>query len=892
MHLYRLEHQSRLTLFSFLRMTLVLWCSLLACTVNASDNVLPVVTLKPQGTALHLGKHLSYLPETEILDIDSIRLAKWQARFQAVPGEDPNFGFVDGAYWFRLPVHDPEGLSRDGSWYLELDYPFLDHIEYYYPDANGHYRKMLMGDAYPFDIRDIHLHSYIFPIRLATTEPAAVYFRIKTSTSLQLPLALYSDTKLLEKSAQKLYWLGIFYGIMLVMILYNFFVYLSVRDIAYVHYILYIATILITNMVISGVANQFLWPHSPDMANVAFALIAPTSMFFALCFTRSFLGTKDYGHGIEKLLSGLSLFCLAALSFPFLLGQHLSTVMAVFLPIPICLAIVATGIYGVYKRERRAYFFTAAWGFLITGFIARALLQFDILPNVLLTQYGTQLGATAEVILLSLALADRINTEKADRIEAVEAALEATEEKRKTEQALVFQNFHDPLTGAPNRLLCTQRLSDIIVGDTSEHNKLLVCTVHLNNFHDINFTLGHQAGDQILIQALRNLDKELSGWPGIKALSMAHESPAYIGVMEGVYFAFVLSCSLADDERKIIEGLIKKLAQPVLFNDMTLDLGGNIGIASWPQDDHSAEGLLRKSMIAVRAAKWSKLPIVSYDAHIDQYSESRLSIMGELINALDNHELSLHYQPKINLQQNRVESIEALIRWQHPKHGLLTPSHFIDIAESTGVIQRISEWVIDQGLGYCASLRRQGMDLSIAINISVRNLLNESFADEVIEALQRHQFPAEKLVLEVTESAVIEDMHQTLVTLDILSSYGVNLSLDDFGTGYSSLTYLKKLPIHELKIDRSFVTDMLRNNEDRVIVETTMAIAHQLGLRVVAEGIEDQTTLLTLRDMACDLGQGFFVQQPIPGDALTQWLTHNNDFKPRMMASRSLSNQG
>jgi len=850
----------------------------------------PVLVITSGIAQTHLGNYLSYFAEPEPLGIQDIQHTRWQSRFQPVGEDDPNFGFVDGAYWFRLIVRNPEQQNRRTKWFLELDYPFLDHIEYYQSRPDGGYDQITVGDQFPFSHRNIQLHSYLFPVEVAPGDQQELYFRIRTTTSLQIPLVLYSDTRLLEKSTQKLYWLGVFYGVMLVMILYNFFVYLSVRDSAYIHYILYIAGILVTNMVISGVAYQFLWPDNPELANLAFALISPATMFFALSFTRSFLRSSEYTYYLDKALIALSGFCVLALSFPFILGQHLSTVLAVFLPVPVCLTIIATGVYGVYRKQRRAYFFITAWALLIAGFIARSLLQFDLLPNIFLTQYGTQLGAAAEVILLSFALADRINTEKADRIRAVEAALDATEEKRRTEQALIFQNFHDSLIGAPNRLLCTQRLQDIIVNTPANQNKLLACTIHLNNFHDINFTLGHQAGDQILIQAVRNLDRELSQWPGIQDLSLDNEAAAHVGVMEGVYLAFILSCGPHENERRLVDGLLKKLAEPIQFNDMTLDLGGHIGIASWPQDDAGAEGLLRKSMIAVRAAKWSNLPVVSYDAHIDQYSESRLSLMGELINAIDNKELVLHFQPKINLKNQSVDSIEALIRWQHPKHGLLAPGHFIDIAESTGVIQRITEWVIDEGLRYCADLRRQGMDLSIAINISVRNLLSEKFADDVIEALQRHDFPADKLTLEVIESAVIEDMQQTILTLDILSSYGVKLSLDDFGTGYSSLSYLKKLPIHELKIDRSFVTDMNRDKEDRVIVETTLAIAHQLGLRVVAEGIEDQETLDALSAMQCEVGQGYYIQAPMTAQALGQWLRHNPDFRPQAKHNQPLQN--
>lgn len=850
---------------------LIVWSSL----VSANE----VLSIDRKTSHLELGKHLYYFAETSPLTLGDVLSADTQARFQPIHQEKPNLGFVEGGYWFRLRLkndQDPEdGLT---NWLIELDYPFLDHIEYYPPLNGDSYNQIITGDDYPFDVRDFNMHSYLFTLRLPPGTQRDIYFRVETSTSLQMPLELWAANDFIEASARQQYWLGAFYGIMLVMILYNFFVYLSVRERAYLHYIGYMAGIATVNMIISGVAFQRLWPAYPQLANISFALFAPLTFMFALSFTRSFLQTKQYYGAFDKVLLLLFAVSTIALSFPWLLGQHLSTIISVFLPIPVCIGIFATGIYGMMLKQRRAYFFMAGWSFLIVGFIARSLLQFDLIPHSFAAEYGVQLGATFEVILLSLALADRINREKADRIYAVEASLDAISRQRETEQALAFQSLHDPLTGSPNRLLCQQRIQETLASSNPSDSKVVVCTIHLNNFNDINFTLGHQASDQILIEAIGNLNQKLAKWPGIQPLNQPDRDPVYISIIEGVYLAFVLTCKPTDNETGMVQSLTKELSRPIHFNDMTLDLGGQIGMAYWPQDDLTAEGLIRKSMIAVRAAKWSKMSAVTYDVNIDQYSESRLSLMGELLNAIESDELVLHYQPKIELHTQKITSLEALVRWHHPTRGLLSPYHFIEIAESTGIIQPLTLWVLNASLAYGKRLRQQGLDLSIAVNVSVRNLLNEHFATEVIEALDSHDFPHDKLVLEVVESAVIEDMHQTIQTLEQLKQHGVNLSLDDFGTGYSSLSYLKKLPIHELKIDRSFVTDMITDKDDRVIVETIIAIGRQLKLRVVAEGIEDQETALLLTEMGCDIGQGYWILQPHAGDKLLEWIQDNSQY--------------
>lgn len=866
-------------LLQFSKVRLSLW-SLMFLILNASSvshasSSFTTFDVNLNTEHAQLGQYLTLLAEQQDLTLEEVLQPARQNQFESIADAEPNLGFVDGGYWFRLQLRDPQlAHGSNSEWYLELDYPFLDHVEVHIPNSanSGSFSQKVVGDLYPFDQRDMHLNSYVFPIALEGPEVHTFYFRVKTTTSLQFPLAIWSHQSYVEHSATKQYWMGAFYGVMLVMILYNFFIYLSVRDSAYIFYILYISSVTVTNLVISGAAFQHLWPNSPTLANIAFATSSPLTLLTGILFTRSFLNTQNYGAGIDRTLKILAACCVAFLISPWVLSQHLSTVIAVFIPMPIGLVIIATGIYGVIRGDRRAYIFALAWGVLISGFITRALMQFDVLPTVFITQYASLIGTTAETILLSLALADRINTEKAEKIVAVQASLDAAKKQQDTERELVYQSYHDQLTSAPNRLMCVQRLREITQAADKTNDKLLICTVHLNNFHDINFTLGHQAGDQILIEAVQNLDAELSEWKGIQKLNFSGEADAFIGIMEGVYLAFILRCDIDTDEQKSVQKLIKKLAQPFHFNEMALDLGGHIGLTTWPSDDTSAEGLIRKAMIAVRAAKWSKLPLVCYDTNIDKYSESRLSLMGELITAIENDELVLHYQPKIDLQTGQVVSMEALVRWQHPKHGLLSPDHFIDIAESTGIIQALTDWVVHSALTFCNRLRANGNDLSVAVNVSVRNLLNERFCESVIESIQKESFPARKLILEVIESAVIEDMNQAIQTLETLGRFGVKMALDDFGTGYSSLSYLKKLPVHELKIDRYFVTDVLTNKEDYAIVETSLAIAKQFDLRTVAEGIEDQQTLIALKEMGCDIAQGYHIQKPLPEEKFETWL--------------------
>jgi len=277
-------------------------------------------------------------------------------------------------------------------------------------------------------------------------------------------------------------------------------------------------------------------------------------------------------------------------------------------------------------------------------------------------------------------------------------------------------------------------------------------------------------------------------------------------------------------------------------------------------------------MVAVKAAKQKQYISLIYNEEIDSYSAERLSLTSELKLAIDRNELELYFHPKIDLNAMAVVSMEALLRWNHPEKGLLTPDHFIDLAEGSGIITPLTQWVIKHAVNYCSALQKKGFKLSVAVNISANNLLEDDFVNQVKATLEHYQFAPQDLTLEVVESAMIEDYDKTIGTLNQLKQHGIQLSIDDFGTGYSSLAYLKTLPVHELKIDRSFISGIINSEDDRLIVEATLSIAHQLNLLVVAEGIEDKPTMELLIKMGCDIAQGYFFSRPMAAKMLTTWL--------------------
>jgi len=851
--------------FLISRLVVLLTVLSISATLNAA------ITVDGSQTSYLLGDHIEFLEEKDsALSLEEVMSAQQASRFELAKGPIPNFGQVNSAFWFKINVNHQ--LPENKQWLIELDFPYFDHIEFYAPGTNGRYSKIITGDTYPFSQRPIKTHSFVFDINLAPKQLTTLFFRIQTTTSLQLPLVLWEPNEFIQSNSNKRYGFGIFYGILLVMIFYNLFIFISVRDISYFYYISYICLILTAQLSINGLAFEYLWPNSPTMTNLSVPLFLDLAIFTAIIFARSFLQIREYSTTLDFILKGLATLAILAAVATLIISSSVALKLAIALNMSVGIALLITSIYGVIKKQRRAYFFLAAWVTLCVGAILISLLSVGLIPVNFFTLYSGQIGIIGEVFILSLALADRINTEKVEKFEAMQETLLASEDRRQAEQQLVYQSLHDPLTGSPNRIFCHQHLQQLLNNSNSANGSVVVVCVQLNNFHDINYTLGYDTGDEVLKTLIAELNIEVTKWPNIMPLASTSKTSSYIAKVEGVCLTMLFN----SQTQKLINDTIERLAiflrKPTKFNEMLLDVGGHIGISICPDHRTSAEVLIRRAMVAVKAAKQKQCLSLIYNEEIDSYSAERLSLTGELKQAIDKNELELYFHPKIDLNTLTVVSMEALLRWNHPERGLLTPDKFIDLAEGTGIITPLTQWVIKHAVAYCSDLQKKGLKLSVAVNISAHNLLEDNFVSQVKNTLEQYQLSPQDLILEMVESAMVEDYDKTIDTLNELKQLGIQLSIDDFGTGYSSLAYLKTLPVHELKIDRSFISGIVNSEDDRLIVEATLSIAHQLNLNVVAEGIEDKPTMELLIKMGCDIAQGYFFSRPMAAKKFTTWL--------------------
>ena len=420
------------------------------------------------------------------------------------------------------------------------------------------------------------------------------------------------------------------------------------------------------------------------------------------------------------------------------------------------------------------------------------------------------------------------------------------------------QATHDALTGLPNRVLLRDRLTQALAAASRSAGEVAVLVIDLDRFKEINDTLGHACGDQLLRQVA----------PRVESVLRAGDTVARLG---GDEFAVLLpAVDGVAEAQAVAERIRAALHQRFDVDGVALDIEASIGIAVSPWHGTTGSDLQRHAEIAMYVAKEFKSGAVVFEPAEHVAPASRLTVLGDLRRALEHDDqLVLHYQPKYALADGRLEGAEALVRWQHPERGLVPPADFVPVAEGTGLILALTERVLDLALGQMRRWSDAGSPLAVAVNLSTRCLLDASLPDLVARLLARHGVPAELLRLEVTESAVMADAARCLAVLQRLHALGVRLSIDDFGTGYSSMAQLRRLPVDELKIDQSFVLGMTVTEQDAVLVRTAVDLAHNLGLTVVAEGVEGPEHVAALRHLGCDIAQGYHFARPMPAEALT-----------------------
>ncbi len=812
------------------------------------------------------------LPDMEVLytgaDVDLDPAAALSADgWQAIGNESPNFGYITDTVWLRIPVPDNPSINL-----LEIAYAHLDSIRFYLVRDGEVVQQEVTGDHFPFTQRPILHRHFLFPFTRDDDGHYDILLAVQTSGAAQLPLALWHDKTFFEGAFVEDMVHAVYYGVLITAIFFNLFIFFTLRENVYLLYVLSTFGYLMLIGTLNGIAFQLIWPGAPTIQNAAMAMSIPFAMVFTLWFSRSFLRLKDQSRILERVVTFAILLNIAAAIATLFVDYGVAIRMVVALSIPCCLLLTLLGPQQWLRGNPQAAYYTLAWGALTLGSAITAANKYGWLPNNFLTLYSMQIGSATQAVLLAMALASRVYQERQDKVLARDAELRALEARRSAELKLMDQALHNPLTGLPNRSSYEMTLNDL----TMRHpdTRFGVAVIHLNNLQAITKTLGHRNSDRLLELAARHFNSVIQRLPGAWPIEQTDNRRFFLASLDSATFAFVVNAGeLEASPRAIVNGL-EQLRAPIDYLGMEVPMDPRIGVAVFPAHGTDANTLIRRAIIAEGSDRARDRGIAYYKPSNDSYSASRLTLVSELRNALEHKQLALFLQPKQCLRTERIVGLEALIRWPDREHPI-RPDEIIALAEQTGLIKPLTRWVLEEALRIRTRLMDNGWELDLSVNISPNNLREPDFSMFVQRLMTSYRRHRGAITFEVTETSMMMDPANSLDALNALDSAGIRVSIDDFGSGYSSLSYIKQLPAQEIKIDRSLVTDLATEANDRVIVQTTIDMCHNLGYKVVAEGVEDTATSELLRDMGCDMIQGYLLTPPIPLPKLLDWLNQH-----------------
>lgn len=660
-----------------------------------------------------------------------------------------------------------------------------------------------------------------------------------------------------------------YFGVILALMAYNLFLFFSVRDRAYLHYVLYLLSIGGLMLVLSGLGAAHVWTARPELNRVLLPLFTALVSVFALMFARAFLQWGGFPPRLDRLMK-VAAVCAAALlplaGIEPAYGAQLSGLVGAFV---IGLVILA-GFKALVSGVVIARYFVLAWMTFAVGAMLYLLNVFGLIPVSGLSTHAIQVGSAMEAVLLSLALAHRIKEERQQKLDALEQQRKAEQQMQQLERQSLDMALHDALTGMPNEAGLITRMQELMISPNSAYRTFALVLIKFPHLREIGGSLGRGLAESLFKQILAELNAGLRSHTQI--ISMEMRSQTYLAVTEFDTLAFLAAAG--DDYDPVpayARSVLARFERAVEVGQVALRLAPHAGVAYYPRHGERPDELLQHASVALENSTRNGDIVAQYSVDMEAASQRRLVLTGALQRAIHDAELELYLQPQIACRGLRLTGAEVLLRWNSPRHGAVPTLEFIGMAEHAGLMSELTRYVISQTFRIQARLWRAGMNLSLSINLSAQNLMDPDLVRFIVETAEIENVPLTGVVFEVTETLMIENFAIVVDNLNRLASTGCSIALDDFGTGYSSLAYLSRLPIHELKIDNSFVRQMLASNSDYRIVENTVKLARALGIQTVAEGVEDAQTLGVLTQLGCDRVQGYHLGRPMPLKSFEEW---------------------
>ena len=808
-----------------------------------------------------LNNQLEYLLDDARTLGEVIQQNRWQAKNDTGV---LNLGFTDQPVWLRTSLNIPEPLTS--QWYLVVPYPLLEQVDLYVlPD--GQQSAVYHTSRHETENRREQARSYqiALPLPPDLNGPVDIVLRASSATSLQVPVELWREDQLLVRfSQQSLYW-GAYFGVMGALVIYNLFLFVSIRDSAYGYYVLFVGSISLLMLCVSGAGSAWLWGGQPLLTRYALPISTAFASLFALMFARSFLKWQDISSRWDRSMKIAAALAGVLILYTWADPIH-GALFAALLGTLVLVLLIVVGLAGLKAGVTIARYFVLAWTTFALGSSLYLLNVFDILPVNTVTNHAIQAGSVAEVLLLSFALAHRIKDERSRKLAALRKHQMAERQVRDLEMQSLERAMHDSITGMPNASLLNQQLHRLM----SQHTHVALALVHYPQVKDIASSMGHNLAEEMFCQLMTKLNHRLAGLGGPVCLEARQH--AYVAIPEFGSAAFLINVQkLGGPLLAFVEQMVGHHEISVHAVRLPVFMNLYCGVAVAPEHGDSAEILFQHASAARDRSESSKVPVQVYDDEISEFARRRLDLVTALPPAMEAGELELYLQPQMNSTGLGLVGAEVLLRWNSPRFGSVPAGEVIEIAENAGLMDLLSRYVVTQAWRTMKILQERQLNITCSINLSVQNLTNSHFVAFALAGIREHAIPMNRVNFEVTETSMMHNMDAVIGSLLQIANSGCKIALDDFGTGYSSLAYLSRLPIHELKIDRCFISQMCSNQNDLGIVQNTLKLAHALHLEAVAEGVEDENTRELLGQLGCHRLQGYLFARPMPLDTFCAW---------------------
>ncbi len=788
--------------------------------------------------------------------------------WQPITQSSINLGYTQATVWVKFRLSNNQ--TTDNHRLLDITYPLLDYVSLY-QISKGKLPMLILqsGDRLPFSQRNFKHPGFVSAITLAANQQQQYLVKIRSDAPIQTEFILWSNDAFQGHYRQQSSILFFYLGLILSSAAFNFLVFLYLKESVYFAYSLYAASFALFMTSQHAILFEYVFPSSPELHNWSQLLLSNLAISFTAMFNMLFLRIKAFSKSGWALLVFMAAPIILLISSS-ATGFSMAIQVTVFGALIIIPAIFTIGLFNV-KKDIDGWLFIAAWICLFVGIITFLASKIGVIGFGPLINHSILIGSALELLIFAAALARRIHREKVKRIQAQQIIIEGSRQTAKLHEDIIYSTTHHSITGLPNRNYF-ERWLNLHLRKAQASTLVLF---HLSRLHEIDKTLGREISNEALETFGLKLNSEIQMLDNIEVLDSKENF--YVATLSASTHGLLINKSADEDLLTQLRGFQQSLNGALMIENMEIDPYIHCAYALYPEHGRDAQVLMRHAGIALDAAPNFEHHMVQYTKEINPYNERRLKLMAELKRAIGSSTLDLYYQPLVDTYNGQFIGAEALIRWPHDEYGLIMPDEFIHIAEKTGVIQALSLWVIRAAIQPLKGWLRFNPDFLLSINISALNLQDNKFISALHLLFEDDLGLAKNMILEVTESQMMTDTQHAMKHLWSLSALGFHIAIDDFGTGYSNLAYLTKLPASELKIDKAFILNLENEPQNQVLVETAIQMAHNLGLKVVAEGVESEDTRILLGKLGCDFCQGFHFSRALPIHAFNQLYAENRN---------------